>query len=411
MSAENPTRRKKWWLFFGGSFLSVSVAIHVLIGVAATVWVVQTIQAKRKLTFQGAPPSPNPSTRALEHKVQMAKKQKTMSAPQQARRITASAPSRIALPEMPAMPANEATPAKMGGMGGTGMGLGFGGAVGGAGLGGGSVPFFGLRQTTASALAGTFYDLKQDRNGRPTEMAIVDDDWKSKAEDPANSAYFEALARFCRGGWSESQLNKYFKGPAQLFLTQLFIPSIPADQGPEAFSLAGTVKPRRWVIHYQGKVIAPESGRFRFAGFGDDVLAVKFNRRVVLESGFLYPATAKPPRQWYASDGLEPAPDINYHGLGVGDTFEVTAGNSYTMEILIGECPGGFFRAWLLIEKMGATPDRDSKDNPILPIFKLAASAPPTPHGESPVTAPDTAWSIWKADNTPKDKTLFGQAH
>jgi hypothetical protein len=43
-----------------GKFLIVSV-------------VVQRYQANRKLTFKGGPPSPNPSTRALEHKVQMAK--------------------------------------------------------------------------------------------------------------------------------------------------------------------------------------------------------------------------------------------------------------------------------------------------------------------------------------------------
>src|SRR5207244_9901796 len=60
---------------------------------------VQRYQANRKLTFKGGPPSPNPSTRALEHKVQMAKKQSTMSAPSLAKRITTTGLAKVALPE------------------------------------------------------------------------------------------------------------------------------------------------------------------------------------------------------------------------------------------------------------------------------------------------------------------------
>ena len=65
----------------GSRFLMISIAAHLLFGLGAAYWVVQRYQANRKLTFKGGPPSPNPSTRALEHKVQMAKKQSTMSAP------------------------------------------------------------------------------------------------------------------------------------------------------------------------------------------------------------------------------------------------------------------------------------------------------------------------------------------
>jgi len=43
-----------------------------------------------KLTFKGGPPSPNRSERAIEHKVQMAKKQNTMSAPAISKRIVTS---------------------------------------------------------------------------------------------------------------------------------------------------------------------------------------------------------------------------------------------------------------------------------------------------------------------------------
>lgn len=134
-----PARRPWSWKRFGGKFLVISIAVHVLLGLGATVWVVQNIQAKRKLTFKGGPPNPNPATRSLEHKVQMAKKQSTMSAPAMAKRITTVGPSKVSLPEMPAMPkVSEAAPAKMAGMGGTGVGLSAGGlgSLGGGGIGG-----------------------------------------------------------------------------------------------------------------------------------------------------------------------------------------------------------------------------------------------------------------------------------
>src|SRR5215210_30690 len=164
-----PPKPGLWARILSNRFLFISIAAHVLFGLAAAAYVVQTIAAKRKLTFTAAPPSPNPSTRSLEHKVQMAKKQNTMSAPMQSRRITTSGLAKVSLPEMPAMPAMNtalSAPGRMAGMGGTGAGLGPSvGALGTTGGGGGGpVPFFGLRSATGGgALAGSFYDLKQDR--------------------------------------------------------------------------------------------------------------------------------------------------------------------------------------------------------------------------------------------------------
>ncbi len=399
MSSNSDSEPKIARRLFKGRFLYISIALHVLLAIVAGYLIVQTIQP-RKQTFKAGAPSPNPSARALEHQVQMANKKKTMSAPQQAKRIASTAPSKISLPEMPMLPNEESvTPNRMAGMGGSGTGLGAGGVGGASGLAGGPMPFFGLRQTAGGSLTGNFYDLKQDRNGRPTDMAIVDQDWRSKAEDPANASYYEALSKFCRSGWNEVHLNKFFKGPAPLYSTQLFIPTLAAEKGPEAFNLADKVSPRRWAIHYQGKVIPPVSGRYRFVGFGDDVLAVKFNGRVVLDCGFQNPANNKPVEKWYAAEGLDVKPAEGYGGLGIGLTFDVKAGNAYNMDILTGECPGGFYRAYLLLEKIDETYTKDTKGNPILPIFKLAPSAPPARQGEAPLASEDKAWSVWKAES------------
>ena len=375
-------------MHFGGKFLFISIAVHLLFGLGAAVYVVQHYQATRKLTFKGGPPSPNPSTRAIEHKVQMAKKQSSMSAPQNAKRITTTGLSKVTLPEMPAMPKLAAAPTKMAGAGGTDVSFNPGGfsASGGSGAGGAAVPFFGFRESRGGgSLAGKFYDLKQTKEGKPSNLD--------------EKEYPKELSDFVRG-WNESHFAKYFVGPNPLYTTQIFIPKIDANQGPRAFNLS-RVQPKMWVIHYKGNVIPPESGTYRFVGMGDDVLVVRFNGQVVLDCGPNTPS-GKEPRSFYASEGLQFKSDMPwYKGLGRGDAFQVTAGESYPMEVLIGEWPGGDFKAWLLLEKDGVQYQKDSKGNPILPVFKLAASDIPKPAVEAPVFAKEGP--VWKAERPKAD--------
>ncbi len=134
--AHSPPAKKKWSITrFGLNFLVVSILAHLAFLSGATYFIVQRIQAKRKLTFQAGPPSPNPATQTVEHKVQM-HKETTMSAPQMAKRITTTGLGKINLPEMPEMPmtSDEVKPMKMSSA--TSMGMGAPGALGGGGLGG-----------------------------------------------------------------------------------------------------------------------------------------------------------------------------------------------------------------------------------------------------------------------------------
>lgn len=142
-----PPRRGFWTKLLASKFLFVSIVVHLVFGLGATYFVVQSIQAKRKLQFAGGPPTSNPSKRALEHKVSMAKKTKTMSAPAQAKRITTTGLSKVALPDMPVIAtATDVIPNRMAGMGGIGQGFGVSGGGGMGGGGGGSgINFFGLR--------------------------------------------------------------------------------------------------------------------------------------------------------------------------------------------------------------------------------------------------------------------------
>ncbi|MEO7931916.1 MAG: hypothetical protein ABIT76_02035 [Chthoniobacterales bacterium] len=377
-----PPKPTLWKRFSGSKFFLVSVGVHLLIGLVATVLVVQTITAKRKLTFKGGPPSPNPSQRSVEHRVQMAKKQQTMSAPSQPKRVTTTnALAKVSLPDMPALPSlGPTTPSKMAGMGGTGMGQ----ISGGAGLapgsvGGGGLTMFGLRNATQDALKGTFYDLKQTKDGKPTDM-----------DDAKWAAFVQA---WVKGSWNESELRKYFAGPNPLYAPYLFVPIINADEGPKAFALQDKVKPRLWVAHYKAKVVSPSSGRFRFVGLGDDILIIRFNGSVVFAQGRVKETLASPPVR-YSYENLKNI--SGDRGPVAGKWFEVSAGGRYDMEVLIGECPGGLMHAYLLLEKMGGVYDKDPAGLPILPLFRVSKLVPTVKPDDKlpPFSTKETPWSI-----------------
>ena len=363
-------------------FLIGSIAAHLLFGIGATYFIVQRYSEKRKVTFQSGPPSVNKSTRALEHKISMAQKKKTGGAPPQARRIATTGLSALALPDMPTTStADTVVPGMAAGMGGAGFGLGMGfgsgmgGGMGGGG-GGGGMTMFGFRGGGAG-LIGHFYDLKQSRSGKENGMTV--------------QRYGEVVANFVRDGWRPQILNEYFKSPSPLVATQIMIPNMSADEGPKAFELEKQVKPSRWLVHYKGRVSPPKSGTYHFVGAGDDVMFVRFNGKLVLA------------RCWFAVSDWKPVANYNYgytripNGFAKGDAIKVEAGRFYDMEVLIGEQHGGLVFFSLLIEEEGATYAMDGRGNPILPVFRLAATKMPALRaGESfPPFKPDGP--IWRA--------------
>ncbi len=149
-----------WAKLAASKFLFISIIAHLLFGVGATYFIVQRIQAKRKITFQSGPPSTNANNRALEHKVSMAKKKKTGGAPPQAKRIVSTGIAKVSLPDLPTIPtASNVVPGMMAGMGGAGFGTGMGfGNGAGSGMGGGgggglsNINFFGMRSQARSIL-------------------------------------------------------------------------------------------------------------------------------------------------------------------------------------------------------------------------------------------------------------------
>jgi hypothetical protein len=239
---------------------------------------------------------------------------------------------------------------------------------GGGGFGGGlagvremvlHIGLFGSQTAISDSLMGRLYDTKMNEKG--------------KALPYSTSEYFRVLNEFVKN-WDESVLKEFYQADVELYARQLFIPLVRADAAPEAFGAEDEIKPIYWAAHYKGEVVSPISGRIRFAGQGDNVLVVRFDRRVVLDASLGNPLAAFSSLQ---RDPIGKTPDPNNRPMVAGKWIEVRRGVSYSMEILLGEY-GGLFSCYLLVEVDGENYQEQSDGtNPRLPVFQTAPAKLP----------------------------------
>lgn len=387
--AEAALRRSAWFNRF--SALAASTACIVLGGgmLFFTAVYIATEQAAEFITYvapaEEAPPRPTPTTAKLSAKA---------AAPSAA----AVAPSVIvAAAAAPVAMAQVEVPLGDDFSDGLGIDLGMGMEVSlGDGLGEGG-DGFGSTQGGGSALEGTFYDLKQTKNGAPNANA--------NAQNVVNKdAVIAVLNDFMTKGWNASTLNRFYQSPTKLYATNFCIPVSQAAYAPVAYQCQDKVKPAGWVAVYRGKVKAPKTGRFRFVGTGDECIIVRFNREVVLEAGYILPGLGKTNnechvagkninsgdfRRWEAivnngTDRLHkgyeffPHPDTKIWneelgGMMAGKEISVKEGNTYPIEVLVTEIPGGKFGMVLFIQDIT---DGKSKDYKTLQLFRTNFSQP-----------------------------------
>ncbi len=330
-----------------------------------------------------APPKPTPTT------PQLSAKQSSPSNTVAPSVIVANAAAPVAMAQVD-VPMDDSTDDGMSldlGMGldgGLGDGLGDGGSGMGSSQGGGS------------ALEGTFYDLKQTRNGAPNGTA--------NAQGVVNKDVVIGIINEFIKNWNPNALSKYYQSPTKLYATNFYIPQASAAYAPVAYQCKDKVKPAGWMAVYRGKVKAPKTGKFRFVGTGDDTLVVRFNREVVLDAGYILPGLGKTYKEthvagknkgaedfkrWEAivkngTDKLHKGYDFFPHpdtkswndelgGLTAGKEFSVKEGSTYPIEILVSEIPGGAFGMVLFIQE---TTNGKSKDAKTLQLFRTNFSEP-----------------------------------
>jgi hypothetical protein len=424
----HPDNRPKpsFWRKLGGGSLSISLIIHGVILAVGLILIIQVIPPPKKPPVDFMPSGGGGGDPSSSSKVKT-KQRKAMSST--APRVAAAgAVSSFTLPEpessdMTALQSlsSGSISGGLGGSGsgggkGTGTGKGFGSGNGiGMGNGTGKMNPFGMLEPANNALVGTFYDLKQDRNRRPTNVgeATVFNDIVDKSR--------EILHDFVKRGWNERDFAKYYQAPQKLYQTKIFMPSMEANEAPKAFNCDKEVQGSRWAVVYRGAVRPPKTGKYRFVGAGDDVLAIRFAGKMVFDYGYesasaniklhgnLSKLKEDKDRDWkrLRRDLTMPSPveirpqgsprlvkDIG--GLAVGPEFEANAGTDYPIEILISEIPGGLFASYLLIEEIGATYQKDASGSPILPVFRLDSNPPA--QGEGPPYDPNgPVWQLTSA--------------
>ncbi len=267
-----------------------------------------------------------------------------------------------------------------------GEGLGDGGSGLGSGQGGGS------------ALEGTFYDLKQTGKGRNRKASKLAQKGEGGSLRINRNQYYEVLADFMNTGWSPAKLGRYYESPNKLYASNFYLPVAKARYAPIAYQVGDAKKPETqwvcqpagWCVVYRGKVRAPKTGKFRFIGTGDDCIAVRFDRKVVMEGGYRLissfdaKAGGGPKLQLSTQGGrdaffkdvksgrdrdhkeYELIPTVEgigiwkqeLGGLMAGNTFSVKEGEVYPIEILVAE-EGGAFGFVLFIEDV--TDGKNSK--------------------------------------------------
>ena len=310
------------------------------------------------------PPTPQPTTQDLSSKPSSPSHDVAPSV------IVAvgAAPVQMAQVDVQVNDAADGTGLELGvgmGTGGLGDGLGSGGNGLGDGKGGGS------------ALEGTFYDLKQTRQGSPIAYN--------------NNTTVGILNEFVNS-WNQDVLSKFYQSPTKLYASNFCLPKCKAEYAPIAYQCKDKCQPSHWVAVYRGKVKAPKTGTFRFCGTGDDTLCVRFNNELVLESGWTIPSTnvhaggANPGWRQNVVNGQVPelkgyeyitVPEMptwsgTLGGLAAGREINVQEGKTYPIEIMISEIPGGAFGFVLLMqEKVNGIYDNTKFD-----LFRTNFSCP-----------------------------------
>ncbi len=333
----------------------LSVVIHAVLFFAAGVWIVFKIIDVPETKFVPPPPVERPKMRLKKLRVKVkptAKPRKTTQRITSARK-SAAMPD-IQLPEM----------------GNMGAGL---SSVGGfemmADI--AKMTIMGAGKSVGNDLEGTFYDLKKDRYGDPVSGMVAATGYNS------TPPYVDVINRFLKNDWSPRVFSEFYKSPRKLYATHFMIPPMRSSVAPKKFGIEDDqFEAALWAIHYKGEISHQTGGTFRFWGFGDDVLWVRLNRKVVLNASTMYLEGIKDPDNWQSSSRMNRRKIIGLSHCRVGDWFTLLPGETVEMEVLMGEVPGGMFQATILVEEQGVEYPENDQGTPILPIFKTMKLPP-----------------------------------
>ncbi|MDF7800357.1 hypothetical protein P4C99_12840 [Pontiellaceae bacterium B1224] len=359
--------------FFGNhaksSAAMVSLGIHAVLIVVAISFVAVRVYVKNEQVFEAKPVSrPNMKLKKLTVPVDV--KKKKVQKPKLRKTIVSKPKTKSMDIKMPEISGIKGGTGYMdgGGLGSIGFSL--------------DIDLFGGSKGSGNELEGTFFDLKMDSKGKPSDLAVEITGDKAKdaeLEKQKNREFVEVIRNFA-GSWNPKRLEgRYFKAPKSKFATTFMVPYMKAEEAPKAYGVDDVVEPRRWVAYYNGKIAAPETGRYRFWGIADDILMVRIKGDLVIDANYPSQDLTNNKDQhrgrvtgWLSDDSRSRQfKSSKEQGYVIGDWFHMTKGRPIDMEVLIGELPGGWFYCRLLIEQEGVEYPKSADGRPILPVFKL----------------------------------------
>ena len=293
-------------------------------------------------------------------------------------------------------------------------------------------------------LPGVFYDMKQTSDGMPTYLMEAQDGkqfnrlrtwlsvWNLPDTAGKESALVPFLKRFVLSNWpyrTDStgslifrEFSNFSRSPITPYRSFFYQPFLSSDTAPKTFSNDTRVSGAGWVGIHSGYVVAPFTGTFRFVGYGDDALVVRFDNQLVLDYGcyalslgkkldgtwdyfaILSGAAARTDPQKrpvldnpiYSRCKLELYfPSLfNNHGLAKGVPVKVTKGRHYPIEILVSDIEHNQFGMALFMECLDSD-GKPLKEKPSkLPLFRTTSELPNHSSGSFPDFDEDSP--IWR---------------
>lgn len=221
-----------------------------------------------------------------------------------------------------------------------------------------------------SGFVGTLYDFKEFSSGGKTGM---------KADDCR-----ALIARFVEYEWDAKVFAEYASHSVYVGAGLFFCPIMKVEEAvPFRDEIQEKVGPHRWAAVYRGRVKAPKTGRLRFVGGGDEMLAVRFDGKLVLDHGRTKALSRNQERGVDARDCFfyESAGSVwnaELGGLRAGMPFDVVKDRWYSMDVLVASLDSSTFGVALLVddgESAGQKVDDDGV--PVFPLFRTLFLLPP----------------------------------
>ncbi len=278
-------------------------------------------------------------------------------------------------------------------------------------------------------ITGGMYDLKRSSAGDASSLKCSTSSRKLDSDGCAEVV--RLISEFFAKGWDRELFDGYYTSGNNAMVSHFFLPSADAEALTKGMS---RLKSSGLCFIYKGSVKAPFSGKIRFVGAGDDLLAFRFNNELVLEAGNMLPSlyTKKMKKQkdlwsvlgtlgfnkkyqkgmkrYRKSEDYQLIPHDEYPhwtgtlgGLVAGPIIEVKEGEEYPIELLYAEIDGkgaGYVLLYQIqSEVQKGEPNSGLKlfrTNFVLPSERILEAATKKSGTPDPLPTFDTDTPIWK---------------